>query len=238
MVVLITGLSFIGYLSTKKFGDRIGVLLTALTGALASSTAVTLSLANMAKKTSVSNIYMAGVLIASVIMFIRVMIEVAVVNIELIHALWPSILSMVILTSLGIFWLWKSGREKDDKQKPPLKLKNPFQIRTAILFAVLLAIILLLAEAMKVWFGDEGIYVLSFVSGLMDVDAITLSLSKMAIEGLTEQVAVTGIVLAAVTNTIIKGLMFAFITNVKLSVKLILVMVGSGVAGILVVLFV
>ncbi|MCA1756235.1 MAG: DUF4010 domain-containing protein, partial [Bacteroidales bacterium] len=87
------------------------------------------------------------------------------------------------------------------------------------------------------WFGNEGIYILSVVSGLMDVDAITLSLSKMATEELTEQVAVTGIVLAAVTNTIIKGLMFAFISNVKLSVKLILVMVGSGVAGILVVLF-
>ncbi|MFN2396850.1 MAG: MgtC/SapB family protein [Bacteroidales bacterium] len=238
MVVLITGLSFIGYLSIKKLGDRIGVLLTALTGALASSTAVTLSLANMAKKTRVSNIYMAGVLIASVIMFIRVMIEVAIVNAKLISTLWPPVLSMIIFTLLGIFWLWKSGREKDDKKKSPLKLKNPFQIKMAILFAVLLAVMLLLAEAMKVWFGDEGIYILAVVSGLMDVDAITLSLSKMATEELTEQVAVTGIVIAAVTNTIAKGLLFAFITNVKLSVKLILVMVGSGVTGILVVLFV
>lgn len=237
MVVLITGLSFIGYLSITNLGDRIGILLTALSGALASSTAVTLSLANMAKKTRVSNLYMAGVLIASAIMFIRIIIEVAVVNINLIYTLWPPVLSMIILTLLGIFWLWKSGREKDDKDKPPLKLKNPFQIKMAIQFAVLLAVILLLAEAMKGWFGDEGIYILSVVSGLMDVDAITLSLSKMATEELTEQVAVTGIVLAAVTNTIVKGLMFAFITKFKVSVKLILVMVGSGVAGILVVLF-
>lgn len=238
MVVLITGLSFIGYLSIKKLGDRIGVLLTAITGGLASSTAVTLSLANMAKNTSVNKIYMAGVLIASVIMFIRIIIEVAVVNINLIKTLWPPLLIMVIITLLGIFWLWMSGRKKDDKANPPLKLKNPFQIKMALQFAVVLAVILLLAEAMKGWFGDAGIYILSVVSGLMDVDAITLSLSKMATEGLTDKVAVTGIVLAAVTNTIIKGLMFAFITNFKLSAKLILVMVGSGLAGILVVLFV
>lgn len=238
MVVMITGLSFIGYLSIKKLGDRIGVLLTAITGAIASSTAVTLSLANMARKTGVNKIYMAGVLIASVIMFIRIIIEVTVVNINLINTLWPPVLIMVILTSLGIFWLWMSGRKKDDKANPPLKLENPFQIKMAFQFAVVLAVILVLAEAMKGWFGDEGIYILSVVSGLMDVDAITLSLSKMATEELTEQVAVTGIVLAAVTNTITKGLMFAFITNVRLSVKLILVMVGSGMAGILVVLFV
>lgn len=189
MVVLITGLSFIGYLSITNLGDRIGILLTAVTGALASSTAVTLSLANMAKKTRVSNIYMAGVLVASAIMFIRIIIEVAIVNIKLINMIWLPVLCMVIFTSLGIFWLWRSGREKDEKENPPLKLKNPFQI-------------------------------------------------KMATEKLTEHVAVTGIVFAAVTNTIVKGFMFAFIINVKLSVKLILVMIGSGVSGILVVLFV
>lgn len=71
MVVLITGLSFIGYLAISYFGDKIGVLLTALTGGLASSTAVTLSMANMAKRTRVSDMFMAGVLIASSIMFIR-----------------------------------------------------------------------------------------------------------------------------------------------------------------------
>lgn len=237
MVVLISGLSFIGYLSITNFGDRIGVFLTSLTGALASSTAVTLSLANMAKRTRVSNIYLAGVLIASVIMFIRVIIEVAVVNTKLIYMLWPAVLIMIILTLLGIMWMWKTGGDKEDKDKTQLKLKNPFQIVIAIQFAVLLAVILLLAEAMKGWFGDEGIYVLSVVSGLMDVDAITLSLSKMAKGELSEQVAVTGIILAAATNTIIKGLMFAFITSVKVSAKLLLVMLGSGAAGVIVILF-
>lgn len=236
MVVLITGLSFIGYLTISHFGDRIGVLLTALTGGLASSTAVTLSLANMAKRTRVSNIFMAGVLIASGIMFIRVVIEVMVVNMKLLEALWPPLLVMFVLNLSGIFWLLKSGKKQENEKNPPLKLENPFQISTALKFGVLLGAILVLSEAMKAWFGDGGVYVLSVVSGLMDVDAITLSLSKMATSELSEKVAVTAIVLATITNTLIKGIMFAFITKIRLSLKLILVLAVSSVGGLLTVL--
>jgi len=236
MVVLITGLSFVGYVAISHFGDQIGVLLTALTGGLASSTAVTLSLAHMANRTRVSNIFMAGVLIASAIMFIRVLIEVAVVNAKLLNMLWLPLLVMFVCTLLGIAWLWKSSGGKDEEEKPPLKLENPFQISTALQFGILLGFVLLLAEAMKEWFGDEGIYVLSVVSGLMDVDAITLSLSKMAMEELTENVAVTGIILASITNTLVKGMMFAFITNIKIAAKLLLIMTGIGASGILTIL--
>jgi uncharacterized membrane protein (DUF4010 family) len=80
MVVLITGLSFTGYVSIRHFGDHTGILLTAVSGALASSTAVTLSLAHMAKRTRVSPLFMAGILIASAIMLVRIVSEVAVVN--------------------------------------------------------------------------------------------------------------------------------------------------------------
>lgn len=237
MVVLITGLSFVGYVAISHFGDRIGVLLTALTGGLASSTAVTLSLAYMAKRTRVSNIFMIGVLIASAIMFIRVLIEVAVVNTELLFTLWIPILVMFVVTLTGMLWLWQQNNENEENERPPLELENPFQISTALQFGLLLAVVLLLAETVKEWFGDEGIYVLSVVSGLMDVDAITLSLSKMAIDDLNEKTAVAGIILATTTNTLVKGVMFAFLTDIKISLKLLLVMAGSGAAGILTILF-
>ena len=237
MVVLITGLSFVGYVAISHFGDRIGVLLTALTGGLASSTAVTLSLAHMAKRTRVSNIFMAGVLIASAIMFIRVVIEVAVVNPELLYTLWIPMLVMFVVTLIGMFWLWQPKSDDEGKEKPPLKLDNPFQISTALQFGILLGVVLLLAEAVKEWFGDEGIYVLSVVSGLMDVDAITLSLSKMATNELNEKTAAAGIVLATTSNTLVKGIMFAFLTDIKVSMKLLFVMAGSGAAGILTILF-
>ena len=232
MVVLITGLSFIGYVATKHFGDRIGILLTAVTGALASSTAVTLSLAQMAKQRRVSPMLMAGVLIASAIMLVRVVIEVAVVNPGLLLTLWIPIMIMLITTLSAILWLWKSGSESTGEKQQPLTLANPFQIKMALKFGILLGAIVLLAAAMKKWFGNEGIYVLSIISGLMDVDAITLSLSKMATENLDDMAATRGIILASITNTFIKGVMFAFITNIKDSLKLIWIMVAVGGAGL------
>ncbi len=234
MVVLITGLSFIGYLTISYFGDKIGVLLTSLTGGLASSTAVTLSLANMAKRTRVSGMFMAGVLIASSIMFIRVGVEVSVVNARLLQMLWPSLLAMFVVNLIGMLWFWLSKTQKNKKESPSMDMESPFQMKTALKFAILLGIILVMSEAMKEWLGDEGIYILSVISGLMDVDAITLSLSKMAKDELSDDVAVTGIILATATNTVIKGFIFAFITRLKLSARLILVVALSGAAGLLV----
>jgi uncharacterized membrane protein (DUF4010 family) len=133
--------------------------------------------------------------------------------------------------------LLRSDRKKENEKSSPMKIENPFQLSTALKFGVLLGVILVLSEAMKEWLGEEGIYILSVVSGLMDVDAITLSLSKMATGELSEKVAATAIVLATITNTIIKGFMFAFITKIRLSVKLILVLAISSAGGLLTVLF-
>ncbi len=234
MVVLITGLSFIGYLTISYLGDKIGVLLTALTGGLASSTAVTLSLANMAKRTRVSGMFMAGVLIASSIMFFRVGLEVSVVNTRLLQMLWPSLLAMLVVNLAGMLWFWLLNAQKSKKETPSINIESPFQMKTALKFALLLGIILVLSEAMKDWLGDEGIYILSVISGLMDVDAITLSLSKMAKDELSEDVAVRGIIIATATNNIIKGFIFSFITRFKPSARLILVLAVSGAAGLLV----
>ncbi|MEX2354224.1 MAG: DUF4010 domain-containing protein, partial [Gammaproteobacteria bacterium] len=140
MVVLITGMSFIGYVTIKHLGDRAGVLLTALTGGLASSTAVTLSLAQMAKKSGVMPLLMIGVLLASLIMIIRVVIEVAVVNTSLLGLLWLPLTGMLFTTLLGMLWLWKSGSEPDGGKDPKIELINPFQIKTAIQFGLLLGL--------------------------------------------------------------------------------------------------
>ncbi|MFO7803155.1 MAG: DUF4010 domain-containing protein, partial [Desulfovermiculus sp.] len=112
--------------------------------------------------------------------------------------------------------------------------KNPLQLGMALQFGLLLAVILLLSEAMKEWFGNQGVYILSVVSGLMDVDAITLSLSRSAHTGLDAEVAVTGIVLACAANTIFKGLIFAMIAGFRKNMHLPLVMLAAMVPGLLI----
>ena len=230
MVVLICGISFVGYFAIKHIGNRMGTLVTSITGGLASSTAVTLSLAQFARQYKIKNLFTGGVMIASSIMFIRVIVEVAVVNASLLHPLWIPILLMFLSVLGGGYFLWKQNT--DVGQEPELKLDNPFKITMAIKFGVLLAFIMVLAAAMQEWFGDQGIYVLSIVSGLADVDAITISLSRLALGELSEQVAVMGIVLASGMNTIVKGAIFAFFVGFKESLQLIGLLFLSAIIGI------
>ncbi len=234
MVVLISGLSFVGYVLIKYKGERLGTILTSITGGLASSTAVTLSLAQFARqqKQVISNIFIAGVLIASSIMYVRVAIEVSIVNMALLHPLWIPLTTMLVLTASGGIWLWKRHHDLAQEQ-PSIELKNPLQLFTAIQFGLLLGVILLLATAMEKWYGDEGIYLLALFSGLMDVDAITLSLSRMAQNETNPQVAITGIIIAVITNTFVKAGLFIFWAGFKKSKPLIWLILLISAAGII-----
>lgn len=231
MVVLISGISFVGYLAIKYAGNRVGTLLTALTGGLASSTAVTLNMANLAQEQGVRMIFMTGVMIASSIMFIRITVEVLIVNHLLFASLWPPLLVMFLGMVGGAWWLW--NRRVLSDQEPRLQLSNPFKLAMALKFGLFLGLILFLSAAMQEWFGDRGIYILAVVSGLMDVDAITLSLSRLSIDDIREEVAVLGIMLAAVTNTLVKGLMFAFFAGWRKSLPLLGLMLSASVLGLL-----
>lgn len=236
MVVLISGLSFVGYLFMRYAGERRGTVFTSLLGGIASSTAVTISLAQFARKRSSGHTFMltAGVLMASSIMLIRVFIEIAVVNADLLIQLWIPLMVMLIMTLMSIYWLMR--RPEDSSNKPPereLRPDNPLQLFIAIKFGVLLAVILLLAEALQIWFGDEGIYLLAVFSGLMDVDAITLSLSRMAAEGTPDVVASFGILIAVVTNTLVKGGLFIYGAGVSKSKELIWIVIGVAATGLL-----
>jgi uncharacterized membrane protein (DUF4010 family) len=232
MVVLICSISFVGYFAIKYVGNRRGTLVTAITGGLASSTAVTISMAQFNRQYNAEKLFMGGVMVASSIMIVRVLIEVSIVNRSLLDLLWIPVLIMFLSVLGSGYWLWRSSEMQ--KHEPEIELKNPFQINTALQFGLLLGVILLLSEAMKDWFGDSGIYMVSVVSGLMDVDAITLSLSRMARESISENVAVMGIVLASAVNTLIKGFIFSFIAGFKKSILLIGLLVLSVIPGLLV----
>lgn len=232
MVVMISGLSFIGYILVKYAGQDKGTLLTSIIGGLASSTAVTISLSQFARqlKKGRTYIFVAGVLVASSIMLVRVFIEVSVVNRSLLDPLWIPLSTMLVLTVLCVIWLWIKAENEDHEENPSLELGNPLQLPTALKFGALLAVILVAATALKEWFGDQGIYLLALLSGLMDVDAITLSLSKMAQNEITNYVATMGIVISVISNTLVKAGLFVFWAGWHKSIDL-LWMIGIISAG-------
>lgn len=211
MVVLIAGLSFAGYLAMKLVGAKRGVLLTGLFGGVVSSTATTLTFSRLARQMDMGRLLSVGVLVASATMFPRILIEVSIINPALLGQL-AAPLGLVTLAAAGYsLWLWRTTGKSGDTTT--LRLENPLQLKSALQFGLLLAAIMVLAEAFRTWLGEAGIYLLAAVSGLADVDAITLSLASMARADLAADVASRAILLAALVNTLVKGLLVFFIAG-------------------------
>lgn len=230
MVVLISGLSLLGYIAVKSVGRRAGTFITGVVGAMASSTAVTLSLAKLAVNSKRKGVFTTAVLMACVVMFVRVLIEVSVVNAALLSALWTPFAGIVAVLIIGGVWIYKNSALPEAGEK--IEVGSPLQLGVAVKFGLLLAGILLLSEFLSDRFGEEGIVVLAIVSGLADVDAVTLSLSEMAKGRIDESAASLGIVLASVSNTLVKGGIFTFYVGVKSSFRLIVVLLIASAAGV------
>lgn len=233
MVVLISGLSFVGYVVVQIWGRERGTILTAVAGGLASSTAVTISLARFAKGARGVSLFFGGVLLASMIMFPRVLLEILVVNSNLIHLLWVPLTAMVAGLLVLFFWYWHGRNHREEGDGQLNNFKNPLQLGAALQFGALLAVILFLSEAMQQWFGNSGVYVLAVASGIMDVDAITLSLSRSAQQQLDAEVAARGIILACATNTLAKGLLFSGIAGFRQHFRLPLLVCVAMLPGLL-----
>lgn len=206
MVVFISGISFLGYVLIKIVGARRGVGLTGLLGGLASSTAVTLSFSQRSRDVEgLAKPFALAILLAWSVMFARVMVEVAALNPPLLAIVWIPMTAAMLVSFAYCGYLYFS--QNPEKQDEPDDFKNPFELGPALKFGLLYAVILLAANAAKLYFGDTGIYISSIASGLADVDAITLSMAELSQggENLSLDTAARAIVLAAASNTLVKG---------------------------------
>ena len=231
MVVLIACLSFAGYIAMRVIGTERGILVTALLGGLASSTATTLTFARMARHVSLAKVLAAGTLLTSATMFPRVLVEVAVINPRLLPVLISPLAAMALVTLVYGLWLYHRHRAQPDTGELPLR--NPLQLLSAVKFGLLLSAILVLAEVSRAWLGETGIYLLALVSGFGDVDAITLSMARMSNVDLPQDVAARAILIATLANTLMKGLLVGFIASREMIISflpgLLLVLLTGGV---------
>ena len=229
LVVLIAGLSFAAYFAMKIGGASRGIMLTSLLGGTVSSTAVTLSFSRMGKNGILYRLLAAGVIAASATMFPRILLEVAVVNPALLPDLLLPLGLMTLVSCGGAYWFWSTQKNRTDIVEPPLR--NPFELLPALQFGLLLAVIMLLSKALYAWLGERGIYLLTVLSSLGDVDAIVLSLAHMAQGELADELAVRAIVLAAVVNTLVKGGLVFAVAGIKMGWRVALVFLLALLAG-------
>ncbi len=211
MVVLISGLNFASYLLVKLVGNEHGIGLTGLLGGLVSSTAVTLGFAQRSRQEPQQSSPLAlGILIAWTVMFFRVGVLVAAVNRDLVPHFGLALLAFG-LASLAICVLLR--RRQRTAAKATVKAgANPFALGEAIRFGLLFGVITFVAKAAQVYLGDAGLLLAGALAGLTDVDAITLSMAQLALaDPSNSEAAAATIVIAVVTNTLVKAGMAGFL---------------------------
>jgi uncharacterized membrane protein (DUF4010 family) len=212
MVVLICAISFIGYIAIKLIGAKKGIGLTGAIGGLVSSTAVTSSLSLSSKKSKVVNAFVFGVIIAWTIMFFRVLLVTSILNKEVFFASFISIGLMAVVSAMCAAYLYMHRSSKGKKTAKAVAFKSPFALGPALKFGGFFGLVLFGAKLLQGLFGSSGIYIASVLSGLADVDAITISMATLASSGeVSVNVAVTAITLAVASNTVVKaGIAYMF----------------------------
>lgn len=201
MVVLISGLSFLGYWLIKFMGAGRGVLLTGLAGGLASSTAITLSLAELARKGAATPSVAAGIIAANVVMLLRVGLLLLAVSRDVLAVIWPTLLTGMIIGAVAAAFLWRTAAQNSDHEHT-LQLDNPLALKSALLFAGLLALVVLASSFGIDVFGESGLLLVALLTGLVDVDALTLTAGRQAVVGNVSEYAAGAAVLAAVAANI------------------------------------
>jgi uncharacterized membrane protein (DUF4010 family) len=219
MVVLVSGISFIGYILIKFIGMGKGVALTGLLGGIISSTAVTVSFSRKSKiNPHLSADLAGGIILATTIMFPRLFIIILIMNSSLIPFIWQPFLIFTALTLAAGFFIM---RKKMTKREQDFELRNPFELKPALLFGLAFAVILFLSKAAQEYFGSAGIYAASAAGGLTSVDAIVISIAELSHNTLTETVAVAAIIISVITNTIFKIAIAAFYGTAQLKIFLL-----------------
>jgi uncharacterized membrane protein (DUF4010 family) len=231
MVVLIAAISFVGYFAIKIAGARRGTVFTGLFGGLASSTALTLHFSRMSRRNAaLAPMLATGVLLACGTMFPRMLLVASVLNPDLFKLLLVPAAVMALLTYVPALMYWRAQSQQKTEVVSPLN--NPLELKTALSFGLLLALVMLLGNALQNWFGEAGVLVLAAASGVADVDAITLSLARMSQDALVMPVAVTGIVVAAAVNSLVKGGMAMFVGGHKIGLRVGLPLLGGAIGGL------
>lgn len=215
MVALIVGMSLGGYIVYKFLGRDVGILLGGVLGGAISSTATTVSYSRQANGSgSDSRVPTIVIMIASTVVFVRVLVEIAVVSPEFLRTAAGPVVALMLLTMIPALFVWYRVRREPS---PMPEQENPTQLKSAVLFGAMYAVVLFALAGVKHYMGSEALYGVAALSGLTDMDAITLSTARMA--RTDPWIAAEGwrlILTAAVANLVFKAMLVGMLGNRRL----------------------
>jgi uncharacterized membrane protein (DUF4010 family) len=215
MVILVAGISFFGYIAIRLLGSKHGIGLAGLFGGLVSSTAVAMSMARRVHENNLLAKNLAiGISLASSMMLIRAGLEIWVINPSLTR---PFILPIIVGSLVGFSYiglLYVTSTREDIPQN--IEFKNPFSLKEALIMGLVFGVTLALISLANRYIGNSGVYAVAAVSGISDVDAIVLSLSSLAKNGLSSTTAHYAILIAILSNTFAKMALVFFLGTAQL----------------------
>lgn len=236
MVVLIVGLSLGGYISYKFFGAGTGALIGGLFGGIISSTATTVSYARRSRDVpELSSLAAVVIMIASTVVFGRVLAEVFLVAPGIVMDVFPPLCVMTLLMAVvSATLLWFRDSPTDDV---PLE-DDPSELKAAIIFGLLYAGVLYAVAVVKEHFDEEALYVVAALSGLTDMDAITLSTAQMINKGrLDVDTGWRMILVGSMSNLVFKAAAIGFLGSRQLLLRIAIAFGISFVGGLLLLFF-
>ena len=210
IVVFVSTLGFAGYILIKKFGDKVGLWLSGIMGGIVSSTAVTIAVARIAEKDETKDkSALQAALLASSVMYVRILFLIWLINPSFIGVLWWKLVALSLVGVILSFGIKEKLQRKSDNAGSTLQ--NPFEIKPALIFGGLFVILSVLTVIVKNYFGNGGLITLSAITGVTDIDPFILSLIRGTIP--VEKIIIASIVIAMMSNTIVKGIYFVFFSK-------------------------
>ncbi|CAN5908868.1 MgtC/SapB family protein [soil metagenome] len=228
MVVIISGLSFLGYVAIKLWGAKRGLLVGAALGGLVSSTATTLSFSRRAQTApELAPVAAGAISVAWAVMLGRVAVLVGIIDPPLLETLAIPLAAMLVATLIAMAITFRSSESSDMK----IPLSNPFELSSAIKVTLVFAAVQIIIKAAIEYLGERGLYIAAGLSGTTDVDAVTVSTARLARDHLAAHAAMLAIVIAVGANTVVKaGLAFG-IGGKRIGARMLVVAAAILLAG-------
>jgi len=200
LVLFFSGLSFLGFLARRAIGEQHGFAIAGLLGGLVSSTSVVLTFSR-ASREEPRRALAFGVLAACAVMFARVLVATAVLNLDLLLALLPYLAApFVVSIAFALLGFWREASADGPVAAPT----NPLGLKAALQLAGLFQVVLFAVHGARAIWGDLGLAVSGAILGLTDMDALTISMARTAREPAGVQIAAQAIALGVLSNTLFK----------------------------------
>ncbi len=204
IVIIVSSLGFVGYFLEKKFGERLGLWLSGLLGGIVSSTVVTLSVGRLARKNpSRSADALQAALLASSVMYLRILVLIFIINPGFLPYLWYRLL---LLSAAGTLISLQKKKKSINASGELPELQNPFELRPALGFALFFVALSVITTIVKTTIGNAGLLGLAAIVGVTDIDPFLLSIIQNP--GDNVQIGAIAILIAMASNTIVKGIYF------------------------------